>query len=250
MISRAKNFLKRQFRPAIPFQLPVTPAGQLSQRELVKQATVIPHWEKKIELYNQYEYSAAQGTWSLKGSAQAARPAGAGLIRADKVNYGCGGNIKPGWLNVDLYPSDQPGYKQVNLLEKHPFPDDSVRLGFSEDVLEHLTQAESIFFLSEIYRTLVPGGLLRLSFPGLEGVLVRHYTPATELRIRQGEFEAYTFWDHIHFYSREELSLIAKHIGFKEIAFVEYGQSNVPELCGLDTRDTQIGLNTYVELIK
>lgn len=249
MISRVKNFLKRQFRPEAS-QLPVTPSGQLSQRELVKQATVIPHWEKKIELYNQYDYSAAQGTWSLKGSAQVVRSEAADLFRAEKINYGCGGNIKPGWLNVDLYPSEQPNYKQVNLLEKHPFADNSVRLGFSEDVLEHLTQAESIFFLSEIFRTLATGGVFRLSFPGLEGVLLRHYTPATELRIRQGEFEAYTFWDHIHFYSREELSLIAKHIGFNAINFVEYGQSNLPELCGLDTRESQIGLNTYVELVK
>ena len=68
--------------------------------------------------------------------------------------------------------------------------------------------------------------------------------------VRRGEFEAYSFWDHIHFYSTDELVLVAKHLGFKQVTFVEYGKSEHAELAGLDTRSTQIGLNTYAELTK
>ncbi len=167
-----------------------------------------------------------------------------------KVHYGCGDNIVPGWLNVDLYESETEGYRRVDLLEKHPFDNNSVLFGFSEDMLEHLNQAESIFFLSEIYRTLAPTGVFRLSFPGLEGVLQKHYTPATETRVREGESEAFSFWDHIHFYSREELRTVTTHLGFTEVKFVEYGKSDFPELSNMDTRAHQIGLNTYAELMK
>ena len=255
MITRIMNRLKRAIRPEV-MQLVSPEAKILSQREMVQRLVQEPHWERKIQLYENYEYSASRGVWFETGSEEqcAQKDSGEEIqqneMEVAKINYGCGGNLKEGWLNVDLFPNDAPNYKLINLLEKHPFSNDTVQFGFSEDVLEHLNQAESIFFISEIYRTLTKGGVLRLSFPGLEGVLTRHYTPATELRVRQGEFEAYAFWDHIHFYSREELSLVARHIGFKKIEFVEYGESAYPELCGLDTRSTQIGLNTYVELTK
>ncbi len=172
------------------------------------------------------------------------------LFKADCVNYGCGGTFMQGWLNVDLFPSADPNYKMINLLEKHPFEDDSISYGYSEDVLEHLTQAQSIFLIAEIFRTLKPIGVMRFSFPGLEGVLKRHYFPASELRIREGEFEAYSFWDHVHFYSKEEISLVAKHIGFSKITFLKFGQSCHKTLRNLETRINQSDLNTFVELEK
>ena len=74
----------------------------------------------------------------------------------------------------------------------------------------------------------------------------RHYFPASELRIREGEFEA---WDHVHFYSKEEISLVAKHIGFQK-SFLEFGQSCHKTLRNLETRINQSDLNTFVELEK
>ena len=199
-----------------------SPNPRVTQREMVRHLAGIPYWEHKIEFLARYDYSQKDGVWVEKERASAPGPGSAGIPAAEAdigsrvtgVNYGCGGNLLDGWLNVDLFPNDAPNYRMINLLEKHPFPDKAFRYGFSEDVLEHLNQAESIFFLSEIYRTLAAGGILRLSFPGLEGVLERHYTPVSEASIRRGEFEAYSFWDHVHFYSRDELALVAKHIGF------------------------------------
>jgi len=229
-------------------------AATVSQRDLIKRLALIAQVERKIEHYNHYEYSRAHGTWRNKSrlpqSGNRSEPAGAPADEPLKVNYGCGHHLIEGWLNVDWYASASRNYLRVNLLEKHPFSEGAVRFGFSEDFLEHLTQAESIFFLSEVHRTLAPDGVVRLSFPGLEGVLAKHYSPPTEERVRQGEFEAYSFWDHLHFYSRQELILVAQHIGFSRIEFAEYGKSRYAELCELDTRNHQIGLNTYVELTK
>ena len=98
--------------------------------------------------------------------------------------------------------------------------------------------------------TLCPGGVLRLSFPGLEGVLPKHYPTSDYECAVVGRHEAYEMWAHLHFYSKEELSLVARHIGFREVEFVEYGVSQHEPLKGLDTRAHQIGLNTYVELTK
>jgi hypothetical protein len=44
--------------------------------------------------------------------------------------------------------------------------------------------------------------------------------------------------------------MVATHLGFTDIRFVDYGKSDHPELSDLDTRLDQIGLNTYVELTK
>jgi len=230
----------------------------ISQADLIKRLLAIPHWQDKIESYEQYAYSEENGCWQKKSAAHPASVNSshekilARLEKADdiKVHYGCGANIMPDWFNLDLYASDEQDYFAINLLDKHPFANSQVSFAFSEDVLEHLTQADSIFFLSEIYRALKPGGVLRLSFPGLEGVLTQHYSPYSESRVRQGEFEAYSFWDHVHFYSKEELRLVAEHIGFKKIQFVEYGQSAYAELKELDTRAHQKALNTFAELIK
>ncbi|NMF59827.1 methyltransferase domain-containing protein [Pseudanabaena yagii] len=141
-------------------------------------------------------------------------------------------------------------YRQVNLIAKHPFPDNYFEFGFAEDFLEHIHQDDSIVFLAECYRTLKFGGVLRLSFPGLEGVLEKHYTEINYRNILKAKKEAYTMYDHLHFYSKDELRLVAKHIGYREVNFVEYGVSKFSDLNGLDNRDGQIGLNTYVELIK
>lgn len=169
-----------------------------------------------------------------------------------KINYACGSNLLKGWINVDFFDLNNKNnknfYKKVNLVEKHPFKSNSFQFGFCEDFLEHLDQEDSIIFLAEVFRTLKPGGIVRLSFPGLEGVLKRHYMNKNDYI--SGKFEAYAFWDHKHFFSKDELTTIAKHIGYSEINLVEYGKSTYKELRNLDTRKEQIGLNTYAELRK
>lgn len=257
-----KKFLKKAKKQIATPE--VGPVKELSQAALKQKLDAIPYWEDKIEYYKKFEYSEAKGIWIntkhdqaladlSDKSADSFRQTGQLGNEVQKVNYGCGGTFIDGWLNVDLYDmsnSTPANYRSLNLLSKHPFADNTLRFGFSEDMLEHLNQADSIFFLSEVYRTLAPGGVLRLSFPGLEGVLNRHYTPPTESRVRHGELEAYSFWDHIHFYAKGELEVVAKHLGFSKIEYPEYGVSKHPELSGLDTRQNQIGLNTYAEITK
>jgi predicted SAM-dependent methyltransferase len=169
-----------------------------------------------------------------------------------KINYGCGSNILKGWLNVDIYDStgETNNYLRVNLIDRHPFKDDSFEFAFCEDVLEHFDQGDSLIFISEVYRTLRPHGILRLSFPGLEGVLKRHFHPWNEMVPFAGKIDAYSLWDHRHFYAFEEIRLVGTAIGFRKVTRVMYNVSEYAELTGLDTRPLQADLNCYVELQK
>ncbi len=185
----------------------------------------------------------------------AARQAGLNLAGDNRrIHYACGFRMLEGWLNMDaeLLFKTQPGYecRNVNLVGPHPFPDNWFEYGFCEDFLEHLNQSDSIIFLSEVYRTFKEGGVLRLSFPGLDGVLKRHGKGSTYEVYRKLKNEAYTVWGHIHFYSKEELSMVCEHIGFNKVEFVRYGESDHSPLRGLDYREDQRELNIYVELTK
>jgi hypothetical protein len=63
-----------------------------------------------------------------------------------------------------------------------------------------------------------------------------HYVGAIK-----GKKEADATWGHLHFYSKEELSMVCKHIRFSEINFVEYGKSAHNALNNLDTMQDEIG---------
>lgn len=170
----------------------------------------------------------------------------------NKIHYGCGAIYLKDWLNVDLNLRSKEGYvtASVNLVKRHPFKNDSFKFGFAEDFMEHLDQADQIIFLCEVYRTLQKGGVLRLSFPGLEGVLNIHYNEPSYETAKLAKREAYEMWRHKHFLSYEELSLICQNIGYRSIRRVKFGESEYSELYKLDTRHEQIGLNTYVEIVK
>ncbi len=164
-----------------------------------------------------------------------------------QIQYGCGGNYLPGWLNVDIIGSGPENYMYVDLTSRHPFPDNFFQFGFSEDFIEHIDQASSLVFLEEVHRTFRPGGVLRLTFPVLDVVLEKHFSSISYEDFVKGKEEAYDAYGHIHFYSRESLALVAGHIGF-DMEIVECGKSNYPELAGINTRTDSV--NLHVELRK
>jgi predicted SAM-dependent methyltransferase len=171
-----------------------------------------------------------------------------------KIHYACGFQMLPGWLNTDinLHLKRQPGFQclELDLTGPHPFPDGWFEYGFAEDFIEHLAQSDSLIFLSEVYRTFKKGGVLRISFPGLEGVLRHHYRDGGYGEAMTGKADAYSKWDHAHFYSREEFALVCTHIGFAQVEFVHYGSSRHGPLQNLEYRVEQKDLNTYVEITK
>jgi predicted SAM-dependent methyltransferase len=169
-----------------------------------------------------------------------------------KVHHGCGTVLLPGWLNVDLHVAPREGFAtlRVNLLERHPFADGAFDFAFSEDFLEHLPQSDQMIFLAEVHRTLRAGGVARISCPGLEGVLETHYAGGGHAVAMQARKDAYELHGHHHFVCQDELRLIARQLGFREVRFEKYRSSQVPELRDLEVRETQQKVNLYAELVR
>lgn len=81
---------------------------------------------------------------------------------AERLNLGCGTDIRPGFVNVDS--AALPGVDVVHDLRELPLPfaDTSFREVVCQDVLEHLDYAP---LLGEIHRVLRPGGRVVVRSP-------------------------------------------------------------------------------------
>lgn len=82
-----------------------------------------------------------------------------------KLNLGCGTDIRPGWINLDIAPL--PGVDVVHDLNilPLPFPDNHFASLLCNDVLEHV---DLVPLLRECHRILAPGGRMQIEVP--------HYT--------------------------------------------------------------------------
>ena len=85
------------------------------------------------------------------------------------VNVGCGSTIHPDWINLDLIPG-VPGVIQHNLCSGLPFHDNEVDVVYHSHVLEHLAPDQGERMLTECFRVLRPGGVLRIVVPDLEQI--------------------------------------------------------------------------------
>jgi predicted SAM-dependent methyltransferase len=95
------------------------------------------------------------------------------MTTSKMLNIGCGATYHPDWINLDVSPND-PSVMTVDILNGLPFPSESVAVCYSSHVLEHLEKVSAPNLLSECFRVLENGGVIRLVLPDLEG-LVREY---------------------------------------------------------------------------
>jgi hypothetical protein len=84
-----------------------------------------------------------------------------------KLNLGCGGDKRPGWINVDKYPEFAPD--QVADLEAlpWPWPDDSVDEVMLRHVLEHLGRTPELYLgiIKELWRVCRDGAQITIVVP-------------------------------------------------------------------------------------
>lgn len=72
------------------------------------------------------------------------------------VNFGCGGNIIPGWDNHDI---------DVDITKPLPYADGTVDKILAEHVMEHVQCSQALNFLCECRRILKLGGVVRICCP-------------------------------------------------------------------------------------
>jgi predicted SAM-dependent methyltransferase len=169
------------------------------------------------------------------------------------VNIGAGPHGKPGWINIDAY--EMPSINCVYDCRKSlPFPDDSVKGIFCEHFFEHIDYTEEApYFLSECYRVLKPGGVIRLIVPDAEKYLQAYCEGSWEhlRRIRPLDSEDKDVYfhckyntpmelinvvfrqghEHKYAYDWATLDFLLSHYGFPTVTRQPFGQSLMPELC-------------------
>lgn len=162
-----------------------------------------------------------------------------------KLHLGCGGNIIPGWLNLDIDPA--PGGIKCDLTAPLPYRDSSVDLIFNEHFLEHITRHEAIAFMRECRRVLKNGAIMRISTPDL-AVAVENYTNMKLLKLpgiwepktlAQMVNDSFRLWGHQFLYDLPEIVHLTHDAGFDahaNFAVPGYHKSRHEGLRGIEHR--------------
>lgn len=186
------------------------------------------------------------------------------------VNLGAGDTGRPGWVNVDTMRL-QGITCQYDCRQRLPFATASVRGIFCEHFFEHIDYTEEVpFFLSECYRVLQPGGVVRIIVPDAGRYLHAYTEPGwqtigalrslhpdqtdpllrtvyhTKMELinavfRQGH-------EHKFAYDYETLAFVLQRYGFAHIEQQSFGVSRLPELC-ID-QPQRAAESLYVEAVR
>ncbi|MDY7002601.1 MAG: hypothetical protein SWX82_01145 [Cyanobacteriota bacterium] len=154
-----------------------------------------------------------------------------------KVQVGCGPhNIMADWWNVDIRPF--PGIDQVMDVTK-PWPFNGLEYVYGEHFLEHLSLEGAIAFLNNVWKSLTPGGVIRLSTPSLEWVLSTHFNlsetnPQKRIDSTFSMNRAFHGWGHQFLYSKDFLQSLLDNLGWEKVVFCEYGKSEHSSLIGIE----------------
>lgn len=120
------------------------------------------------------------------------------MAHGSRLNLGCGTDIRPGYINLDV--AALPGVDVVHDLGSGPLPfeDASLTEVVAKDVLEHV---DLTAVLREIHRVLAPGGTVSIMSP--------HFTsPAVWIDpTHQRGFSI----DTLRFYVREDHALVRSY---------------------------------------
>lgn len=156
-----------------------------------------------------------------------------------RLDFGCGKNKRDGFVGVDRLGF--PGVDQVVDLRTAPWPwaDGSVDEAHASHFVEHLTAAERITFVNELYRVLKPGGQCQIIVPHWAasrayGDLTHQWPPVTE------------FW--FMYLSREWRAANAPHNDFYECDFgVTWGYTMRDDLVVRSQEFQQFAMSNYKE---
>lgn len=113
-----------------------------------------------------------------------------------KLNLGCGPQVVPGWMNIDYalgarlasVPVLKPIVKRLGIFRvdwdprivihdlTKPLPWDSgtVDACYTSHTVEHMSREQGQFLVTEAYRVLKPGGVLRVVVPDLRAVVDKY----------------------------------------------------------------------------
>src|SRR5437764_15395399 len=77
-----------------------------------------------------------------------------------KLQLGCGQNILPNWINTDSSPYVATDY--LDFTKPFPFSSSIFAAVFCEHTIEHISKAQALTMITEVFRVLRAGGLFRV----------------------------------------------------------------------------------------
>ena len=180
------------------------------------------------------------------------------------VNVGCGPQVLPGFLNLDLRAAT-PGIVEWDSRRSLPLAGEAARGIRAEQFVEHLeTREELPAFLRDCHRALAPGGVLRVIVPDakryLEAYCRGDLSGYRELEVPDPFPEdlptrmdvinhVFHQWhEHRWAYDFETLAHRLTAAGFAKIECSRYLHSRDPKLAS--DRDVHAPYSLYVEAIK
>jgi hypothetical protein len=162
-----------------------------------------------------------------------------------------GRRARDGWLVTDVGATTR---YYLDATSRWPFEDGAVSRVFADNMIEHITLELARRFLAEAHRCIRPGGVIRLVTPDIRrhvdvylqgpaavsGDVAEHYRalgvsvehPVDLVRIPIG-----VFGHHVgQVYDFDALAAELERAGFRDPVSCEVGQSEHPELRGLERR--------------
>jgi predicted SAM-dependent methyltransferase len=156
-----------------------------------------------------------------------------------KIQFCCGGNKLPGWINHDV---------DVDIRKPLPYCS-TVDFIFVEHGLEHITHQEAWNFLEECHRILKPGGVVRIAIPDVNRIWL-DCTPEYQQAVlksgygdgsRKSAVKAAVFCHgHQAAWTGEMLKAFMAAVGFVCASWFP-GYSPHPELRGIEQHGKTVG---------
>jgi SAM-dependent methyltransferase len=185
----------------------------------------------------------------------AASATGAAIRR---LNWGCGTQPEPGWINSDRKAA--PGIDiSCDIREGLPLADGSIDYAVSIHALPEVPYPDLVPVLAELRRVLKPGGVLRLGLPNMERAFDAYrrgdrdwfLIPDEDMRSLGGKLIAQLIW---YGYSRtlfvpEFAEELLRRAGFAHVRHCASGEtaSPHPEIVALDDRPLE---SFFVEAVR
>jgi SAM-dependent methyltransferase len=164
-----------------------------------------------------------------------------------RLNWGCGGNARRGWINADRTAG--PGVDLVaDIREGLPIESGTIDYAVGVNTLQELTYSELAPALVELLRVLRPGGTLRLVVPDLDAG-IRAYTKhddrvlvaPDQVRSRGGRFIAHLleFGHSRTLFTSDFLEELLADAGFVDVTPCRSGEtaSRYQDIVELDDRE-------------
>jgi len=154
-----------------------------------------------------------------------------------RIQFGCGGNKLPGWINHDM---------DCDITKPLPYPDGCAKFILGEHLSEHCTHQQAWKFYEECYRILVPGGVIRIAVPDISKMwanMIPEYLKAVGPNATKRDAIRAAVFNHGHQAAWNEalLKTFLEAVGFSARA-TPYNVSREPALNGIDGHWKVVGL--------